>query len=198
MTNVALCVRACCCHCWYTGDLIVCKLEVSAQVEQMIENKRERERWRWLLIVFGVNSAACVNYVFTVPFPWRSKWVEEKCRSARKREIEWVAEISCVSIQLSLAIRLTFSRAVLMLSFLSSGFNEPLTVHRNTRGAHYCVNSSFWLWRTVWTGLQFAFRLMLRIGPGSFQLWFKIEPTTYWDGHTDAAVYMSGVYLCST
>lgn len=103
---------------------------------------KKRERWRWLLIVFGVNFTASINYAFTIPFLWRSKWAEENYRSARKREMEWVAEIRCVSIQLSLAIRLTFSSAVLILNFLSREFNEPLRVLRNTRGTHYCVNSS--------------------------------------------------------
>lgn len=58
----------------------------------------------------------------------------------RTEEIEWVAEIRPLSVQLSLAIRQTFFSLELILNFLSSKFNEALLVPRNKRGSHYCVN----------------------------------------------------------
>lgn len=61
------------------------------------------------------------------------KWRELE-GGGRPRLIEWVAEISYVSIQLSLA--------VLIVNFISNEYNEPLTICRISSGTRDCVNCS--------------------------------------------------------
>lgn len=137
------CVYAWLCDWWSHSLSLISICHFLTSHSGVDDGKKEREMdeddclssvessWRYL----------CSPEPISLKVPVKMKRIIQEGGRKKTREIEWVAEISyAINYHWQLG-PLSFS-PVLILNFLSSECNEPLTVCWILSGAHDCVNCS--------------------------------------------------------